>query len=460
MSKRMFAAASPNVVKDWISESKEINQDLREQGTALRARARDLEQNNDYAAKYLQLVEVNMIGEQGIRLQAKARTSKKKLDQRTNRIIESAWMQWGRPRQCSADGRLSWHDIQRLVVRSVARDGEVLIRLINSDGLKLMVYEADYLDHALNRDRTETENRIVQGIEVDRQAKPVAYHLSKSHPGDHPGGIFQNPRVEYDRVPADEIIHIFRTDRAGQMRGASWLAPAMIHLLMLNRYERAEMIAAEFSAKKIGYYKTPTGDWLEDDKNDYGLPNDIGGLGMTELPVGVEMGMIDPQHPVSAFADYVSAVLKGIATGLGVSYHALSGDLTQVNFSSIRSGTIEERDRWRQQQSFFVEHLHRRVFEAWLSANITNLGYAATDFKRLTNVNWQPRGWTWVDPVKDMQAHQLAYQMGITSLTDIAATQGRDLEDVYDQLQKEKELAAQYGLQPITEKEDTPDDED
>ena len=70
---RKFAAASPTVVKDWIADSDSINKDLKEQGKALRARARDLEQNNDYAYKYLGLAELNTIGEHGIRLQSKAR---------------------------------------------------------------------------------------------------------------------------------------------------------------------------------------------------------------------------------------------------------------------------------------------------------------------------------------------------------------------------------------------------
>ena len=64
---------------------------------------------------------------------------------------------------------------------------------------------------------------------------------------------------------------------------------------------------------------------------------------------------------------------------------------------------------------------------------------------------WQPRGWTWVDPVKDIQAHTLAYNLGITSLSDIAATQGRDLEDVFDSIAKDAELAEQYGIKITTE---------
>ena len=85
----------------------------------------------------------------------------------------------------------------------------------------------------------------------------------------------------------------------------------MIHLLMLGRYERAEMRAAEIAASKVGYYKTPTGDYLDDQENaeGYGLPSSIGGVGFTELPAGTELAMLDPNHPVSAYSDYVAGVL-------------------------------------------------------------------------------------------------------------------------------------------------------
>ena len=446
---RKFAAASPTVVKDWIADSDSINKDLKEQGKALRARARDLEQNNDYAYKYLGLAELNTIGEHGIRLQSKARTRRGRLDTQANRAIERAFAQWSRRENCSLDGRLDWTEIQRLIIRTCARDGEVLVRLIRGDGLKLAIYDGDFLDHNLNQPAQGGQNQILQGIEMDQAGKPVAYYLHKNNPTDNPSFFGVQHQAEFERVPAENILHIYKSDRPNQIRGASWMASVMIHMLMLNRYERAEMAAAEMSAKKVGVYETPTGDWLdgEDQATDYGLPNSVNGLGMLELPTGVSVSLLDPNHPVSAYSDYVSGVLKGIATGLGVTYHALSGDLTQVNFSSIRAGTIEERDRWKACQQWLISRLHQPIFEAWLRETLPTLSIADADFDRLSDVRWQPRGWTWVDPVKDMQAHQMSYAMGISSLTDMAAAQGKDLEEIFDQRAKEKQLADDYGVE-------------
>lgn len=447
---RQWAAASPNVVKDWISESNSINTDLREQSKALRARARDLEQNNDYAYRYLNLVEIGVLGEYGINLQMRSRTSRGKLDVRLNSLIEREFRSWHRASRCTIDGRLNWFEVQKVVMRSVARDGEVIIRLFRDDGLRIMIYDASWLDNDLNQDANGDVGMISQGIEMDRRGKPTAYWLTVGEPAESSNKLFSmaSKRQDYERVPAEDIIHIYKSERPNQIRGATWMASVMIHMLMLNRYEKAEMLAAEFAAKKIGYYKTPTGDWLENDENakGYGLPTSINGLGMTELPEGVEMELLDPTHPVTAFGDYVKAVLRGIATGLGVTYHSLSGDLTEVNFSSIRSGTIEERDRWRANQQWIISKLHRPIFEAWLGANLNRLNLPQSDFGRLSEAHFQTRGWTWVDPVKDMQAKKMEYQMGVCSLTDVAASLGRDLEEIFDQRAKESEMAEKYGI--------------
>lgn len=451
MNQRSYDAANAAVVKNYLNEYTSINRDIAGQGKQLRARARQLEQNNDYAFKYLNLAELNTIGENGIRLQSKARTARGKLDQPVNRALEKAFEKWQRAENCTIDGRLNWVEVQRLVIRSCARDGEVLVRLINDDGLKLAVYESDFLNYDLNRGATSTQNQIMQGIEMNAAGRPVAYYLHTSNPAEQPGLLGYRQTGEYDRVPASEILHIYKSDRPNQIRGASWMSAAMLHLMMLENYERAEMTAAEFATKKIGFYKTPTGEFLaqsseaEDDYDE--LPTNISGLGMLELPQGVDMGLLDPNHPVTAYGDFVAAVLRGIATGLGVTYHALSGDLTKVNFSSIRAGTIEERDKWKACQQWLISRLHRPVYEAWLASAIDTLNVPNANFDRLSEVQWQPRGWTWVDPKKDMEAHQMAYKLGISSLTDMAAAQGKDLEEVFDQRAKEKQMAESYGVE-------------
>jgi lambda family phage portal protein len=156
----------------------------------------------------------------------------------------------------------------------------------------------------------------------------------------------------------------------------------------------------------------------------------------------------DPTHPTSAFKDFNKAILRGIASGLGVAYNSLASDLEGVSFSSIRSGTIEERDQWRVKQNWMTQHFMTRIYEQWLSMQLLNgsLGLDMVNYDKLTEVRWQPKAWQWVDPVKDIQAGVSAVQAGIKTASDIIAEQGGDIEDVYDQLAYEQELAKSKGL--------------
>jgi capsid protein len=62
------------------------------------------------------------------RLQAKVKFKNGKLDTSANRLIEDEWGAWGRKGACELSGRFSWNAVQRLLVRTLAVDGELLLR--------------------------------------------------------------------------------------------------------------------------------------------------------------------------------------------------------------------------------------------------------------------------------------------------------------------------------------------
>jgi lambda family phage portal protein len=172
--------------------------------------------------------------------------------------------------------------------------------------------------------------------------------------------------------------------------------------------------------------------------------------GMIEtLPPGMEFVAWNPDHPANAFQNFVITLLRQVATGLGVSYNALASDLVGVNYSSLRSGMLIERDLWRRLQSFLIESLLSRVFEEWLDLALLSgeLVLDSRDPARFLEGLWQPRGWQWVDPLKDVQSALLGIDGGLTSRTDVLADKGEDVEAIFEQLSQEKKLAKQYGLQ-------------
>lgn len=447
IAKRAFAGAKVDrLTSSWTTTSQSLNKDLQAGGKVLRTRARDLSQNNDYARKYLQMCVSNIVGAKGILLQVKAKTGKGKLDQKSNRRVEQAWAQWSKSKHCSWDGRLSFVEMQRLFIESAARDGEVLVRMIRDEskfGFKLQFLDINRLDENFNKN-LNGGSVIRMGIEFDKTGKPVAYHLQTNLESAAAVG------ARYERIEADNIIHAFMSERPEQIRAATWMASSMSRLNMLGAYEEAELVAARIGASKMGFYTSEAGDsFIGDGEDDQGYLIDSAEPGVfSQLPAGTGFTAFDPTHPTSAFESFNKAILRGIASGLGVAYNSLASDLEGVSFSSIRSGTIEERDQWRVKQNWMIQHFMDRIYDQWLSMQLLNnsIGMGMTDFDKLSEIRWQPKAWQWVDPLKDIKASTEAINAGIKTASEVVAEQGGDIEDVYEQLAYEQQLAKDKGL--------------
>lgn len=456
-------ATSSRLTADWVlasiqSADQEIRGDLR----TLRARSRELVRNNDTAARYLDLVEDNVVGHEGIRLQAQNRRREDDaLWHEVNDRIEEAWSRWSEKENASVDGRLDRADIEHLSVRTVPQDGETLVRMVggfrgNDFGFALHVLDPDQLDHEFNRPegtgpRGERRNEIRMGVEIDRWGRPVAYWLWDHHPTEH----FARER-KHVRVPADQIIHLYRLKRANQTRGVPWFAPSLFKLKMLGGYEEAELVASRVAAAKGGWFERDAEALTLDPDSeaaDERLVYEAEPGVFDALPPGWKFKAWDPTHPTNAFNDFHKAMLRGIANGLGVSYTNLANNLEDVNFSSIRAGLLNERDAWRKTQRWFIRHFHRRVFREWLKWSLTTgaLRLPSRRTSDWTHARWQPRGWPWVDPEKDLRAAAMAIRLGLDSRTRLAAEQGRDFQEILRDLRAEEELAEELGVELSTD---------
>jgi len=444
--RRFNATQSSRLTLDWITACLSQDGELKGQLPILRDRSRDLERNNEWVKGFLRSLENNTLGEKGVSLQVRAKEPNGQLDEVANNIIERAWKQWSKVGNCEVTGRLSWVDVQRLILRCIARDGEVLIRMIKkSTGLCLQILEADLLDDSYNA-RADNGNEIRFGVEFDSYRRPVAYHLLGNHPGDSQFNADFKRRI---RVPAEEIIHPFKTERPEQSRGIPWLVSSMNRLKMLDGYAEAELVAARTGAAKMGFFTKATPDgWTGEIDDDGNLPVDSSPGTIEELPAGVDFKSWDTNHPNSGYGDFVKSCLRGVATSLGISYNALSNDLEGVNYSSIRAGLIEEREVWKAIQRMMIDHVLEPVFEAWLEIELLSgrLGLPFDKFFKFNAPEFRGRRWAWVDPKKDMEAAVLAMRNRIKPLRDIIAEAGDDIYDVLAKVKEDEELAASYGL--------------
>jgi len=460
ISTRGFAAAEDEYfLSDFQGTSLSIDAELVRGLRKMRMRSRTLSHDNDYAKKFISMVKANVVGTTGIMLQAKTKDSRGGLDKADNDYLEKSFKEWGRMENCTMGKRLSWVDMQNLFIETVARDGEALCLIHYGNnleyGMSLQMVDVDLLDESYNT-RLDNGNQIRMGVEQNQFGAPVAYHLLSEHPGDDETYTFKQRK--YVRITAERVMHCFRTERPGQSRGIPWLHTAIRRLNMLAGMEEAELVACRVAASKMGFFTSPEGDgYVGDDEEETegALISDAEPGVFEQLPEGVTFQSFDPQHHTT-FDSFVKTVLRGAASGLNVSYNTLANDLEGVSFSSIRSGTLEERDQWKQKQTWMIEQFCEPVYRAWVNSAILSgrLKLPASKIDKFYEVMFQPRGWAWVDPSKDIRAGAESVMLGVTTRSDIAAAQGKNLEDIFEQLAKEKELAAQYGITLGEENED------
>lgn len=457
--KRSYKAGETNrLTHAWTTQVTSADALSRYTLKTLRARARDLAYNNDYARRFIRMAKTNVIGKEGIRLQVRAvdkviRDGEVVFDMVANRMIEEAWKKWGKIQHCTTTRKLTWHDVQCLVVEAMVKDGEVLLRKVkgfqNDFGFALQVLEADYLDDDYTTD-LPNGSYVEQGIEFNRWDEPVAYHIFTRHPGD---AAVKGRRSERVRVPAAEIVHLFITERPGQSRGTPMMISGMYRMHMLGGYEESEWTAARVSAGKMGFYITPDGDSFEGDDEDgetdsHDIIEEVEPGLMSELPEGWDFKPIDWSHPTDAFETFVKCMLRGFASGVGVNYNTLANDYQGVTYSSLRQANLDERDMWQMVQTWVAQHLHDAIYPDWLLMALTTaqIPLPMQKFDKYNNVVWRPRGWKWVDPQKDGTANAMEMSNGLKSATEIAAERGMDIEEVYQDLAREKKLREKYGI--------------
>jgi len=430
---------------DMVVNPLSADTDIRWSLKILRARCRDLAINSDYVRKFLWMVASNVVGPKGIIFQSKIKNKIGELDKESNKVIEEAFKEWGKKKNCTVTGLQSWSSFQRQVIQTVARDGEIFIRKIigfpNDFGFALQALESDYVDENYN----DREKNIRMGIEYDGWRKPIAYHFLQSNIVDYQVKTYSRT---YTRVPASEVIHLYIQDRPEQGRGVPWIHTALTRLGNLDGYEESELVASRTGAGKMGFYESETGEeYTGDAKDEKENPIQEVEPGTFEtLPAGMKFKAYDPQHPTTAYPNFVKSCLRGISAGLLVSYNGLANDLEGVNYSSIRQGVIDERDIWRTLQAWFIENLCDEVYESWKPMASLSVKVKGFTVIQPNSVKWQPRGWAWVDPEKDQNANILGIGAGLNTRTKAVAEEGLDLEDIFDELAEEERMAKEKGL--------------
>ena len=448
-------AATGRRMSSWGTTSLGASAALYGSLNRLRARSRELIRNNPLCDGASDTFVANLVGS-GISPRWQVDNPELKTQ------IQELWNDW--TEEADFNGVCDFYGLQAMVSRALIDAGECLVKFVpRSAGedlsvlLQLQVLEADHLDESYNS-IAPNGNEIRFGIEIDAEGKRQAYWLFKEHPGEFflLQGINRIVRV---RVPATDCLHIFRPLRPGQMRGRPWLSSIITKLRELDQYEDAELVRKKTAAMFGGFIE---------EENALGDPGAYlgrsGGVDTNQaqiialepgtfpvLPVGKKVSFSQPIDVGSTYEVWIKQQLREIAMGWGITYEQLTGDLSGVNYSSIRAGLLEFRRRCQMlQYQTLIFQFCKPVSRGWMDAAV--LSWALNIANYLPNrriyrrIKWRPDGWPWVDPVKDILAEQMAMRNGLKSRDQCIAERGGDAEIVDREIAAGNVRADGYGF--------------
>ncbi|WP_460167033.1 phage portal protein [Thermostilla marina] len=417
----------------------------------LRNRARYEVANNSYARGIVLTLANDCVGT-GPRLQMLTGNAE------ANRRIEREFSRWAKA--------VGLAEKLRTMRMARAQDGEAFAiltsnpRLPTPVKLDLRLVEADQVATPELGWRPKAEDRkkpalgdyslqssaysLTDGIVFDRFGNPVEYHVLRDHPGD----TTRSSGLQYDRVPAEAMVHWFRSDRPGQVRGIPDIMPALPLFAQLRRFTLAVIAAAETAADFAGILYTDAPPGGEADAAEPFEPIELESRALLTMPGGWKMSQLQAEQPATTYAEFKREILNEIARCLNMPFNIAAGNSSGYNYASGRLDHQTYYKSLRVEQAHLEAVVLDRVLAAWLDEAVLipevwpeHVGPFA---------DW-PHQWFWdgqehVDPAKEATAQATRLASHTTTLAHEYARQGRDWEEALRQRAKELALMRELGL--------------
>ncbi len=423
-----------------------LNADMLAGATIAAQRAAYFARNNPNVAAAINALVSNAVGT-GIKPRSRHP------DPAVRNALHVLWERW--ERVADAGGRAGgFYGQQALAVRAMIEGGESFARLRArrpEDALPVP-FQVELIARdqvpATRWQEIRPGNPVRAGIEFDTLGRRVAYWVLPFNPSDPTMSVLA-PTWEPRRVPAEDMLHLFRELVENQLRGLTWLAPILLRVKELDQYEDAALVRAKVAAMLAGFIVN------KDDNNPAWQQQG------TETPT-LEPGVLVPLNPGETveftnppddknYDVFTKNHLRAIAVGLGCTYFQASGDLKDANYSSLRGGLVEFRRTIEQLQHLvivpqFCDPVWRRfVTLAVMSGAIDAPGFFA-DPEPYLSAEWLPPAFDWVDPLKDIRAEIESIDAGLKSRAQSVAEAGYDVEALDAQIAADRAREQRHGL--------------
>ena len=427
------AASRSRRTENWKATGADVNSELTASLSVLRNRSREQVRNNVYARRTVQAITTNTIGT-GIR------PTPLDVSRAAEKRILTLWKQWAGKKLCDHDGNLNFYGIQKLVMRTVVTSGECLVVKRRSNDktlpMKLQVLEPDFIDtHKSFMNQTDG-SFVLHGIQFNKEGQKTGYWLYDQHPG---SGQLRSLTSRF--VKAEDVAHIFAIERPGQVRGIPWLSASMIRMKDFDEYEDAELVRQKIAACFTVFVQDSNPDAITGNAEEADIASRVEPGIIEILPPGKQVSFAQPPL-TNGYESYSRKILQGIAVGTGITYEAMTGDLSNVNFSSGRMGWIEfQRNVQDWQDDMMIPMLCETVWDWFLNAGQV-VGKTKTDIE----ASWTPPRREMIDPKKEVEALALQVRNGFMSYQEALRQLGYDPEDTLDEIAAFNALLDEKGI--------------
>lgn len=443
---KAYEAAKPSRTHKAQKEGRGANQAVFAAGKSLREQARWLDENHDLSIGILDRLEERVVGAQGIVVEPQPRSlSGEILDDLAN-DIQRRFGAWSL--KCDVTGRYSRPELERLVLRSALRDGDVFGQHVmgkvpkfghpNEQGTQYSVeaLEADFIPFELN----EPAKRIRQGLEVNGWGQVVNYHVLLDHPADQVGFRYQTKAV-----PGASMMHLALIKRLHQLRGVSIFHGILTRLADIKDYEESERVAARIAAALAFYIKRGDASMFIPDQGDSDSREIPIAPGMTfdDLKPGEDVGMIESNRPNVHLVDFRNGQLKAAAAGTRGSYSSIARDY-KGSYSSQRQELVEQDESNRIMQQWFCAGWSRPVFRNFLKMELLNKQDPLVlppelDPRTLFDAVYYGPTMPWIDPRKEAEGWEMMIAGNAATEAEWARARGRNPAEVKRQRKREVE---------------------
>lgn len=402
---------------------------------------------------------------------------------------------WASSKLCDIRKRNNFYDLQEILYKAYMTDGDsfALFRRGYNENmpytLRIQAIEGNRVSNPMGQDyygitgplsvemlAPNGVNKIVNGVEVDKDGAVEAYWISNKVPYDP---VEINRATNWTRIEAfgqlvgkPNVLHICHDERPEQYRGVPYLAPVLTALKQVSRYADAELVAAIMRSFFTLFFTSTGNSSVAGDisgvlgastyEGEGADPQEpvvnaseyhLGPGTINALPKNIDVKSVGVDGGQATFDSFVTQFVKQISASLNIPYEVLMKSFTS-SYSASRAALLQAWEQFKLRRAWFTRDFCQPVYEMWLVEAVATGRLEAPGFFSdpairfaYSNAEWYGPSMSILDPIKDVNGAALRIQYGLsTPEREAAEMTGSDFYENLESIRIAKSKVKDSGV--------------